>query len=89
MCLLFSFPAPQSADKSSWILVISTSPNLVANMIIRGPLPLNAVQLVPSHMEGNDMNSFSDLMNAALLRSDSLNRIPFAGGLAQNVATNT
>ena len=48
---------------------------LVPNLVLRGPFPLNGVQLVPSRMVEGDMKTFADMMNAALVRLDALSKI--------------
>ena len=66
-----------------WLLVVSPTPNLVANMMVRGPFPVNCVQLIPARH--GDLQQFSESVEAAMSKADSLCRIPYAGVLADKV----
>ena len=76
----------QPAEKSNWVLVLSNVPYLVPNLVLRGPFPLNGVQLVPSRMVEGDMKTFADMMNAALVRFDALSKISYVSMVRIKVA---
>ena len=42
----------QAAERSNWVLKVSLQPQLVCNLIIRGPFALNCVLLVPNKIVG-------------------------------------
>ncbi len=62
------------------MLVISDSPNFAANMVVRGPMPLNCVQLLPRNM---NLDDFSTGMTAAVSKADALPKIHFASTVAE------
>ena len=76
----------QPAEKSNFVIVLSNLPYLVPNVVLRGPFPLNGVQLVPSRMVEGDMKTFADMMNAALVRFDALSKISYVSMVRIKVA---
>ncbi len=70
----------QSDGQTPWILVISDSPNYTANMVVRGPMPLNCVQLLPRNM---NLDEFSTGMTAAVSKADALTKIHFASTVSE------
>jgi hypothetical protein len=75
----------QAADKSNWVLAISPDTQLMANMIVRGPFALNAVQLIPNRLHANELADFADRMSASIAKADSLNRIFYVGTVQNRV----
>ena len=63
------------------MLTISPDTMLMANIIVRGPFPLNAVQLIPNRLHGTELNEFADRMTASIARADSLGRINYIGSV--------
>ena len=76
---------PQAAEKSNWVLTISPDTMLMANIIVRGPFPLNAVQLIPNRLHGTELNEFADRRTASIARADSLGRINYIGSVQTKV----
>ena len=74
----------QGDERSStpWILVVASSPNFAASMVVRGPLPLNIVQLLP---KVQPLDEFSTLLNAAVSKADELTKIHYPTTVAESL----
>ena len=71
------FAQGESKNATPWVLVIAESPALVANLVVRGPLPLNCLQLLPR--ANADIAEFGELMTSALAKADGLMTINYPG----------
>ena len=69
-----------------WVLVISKSPKLSADLVVRGSFPINVVHLVNSKMSAAALKEYSGDVTAAVSRCDGMARINYLGNVIPNLA---
>ena len=75
-----AFFQSQNRPAAPFLLIISEQPNLSANLVTRGPFPLNVLHMVPGPF---DLQEFGESMTASIKQADGLTVPGYAGAVAE------